>query len=132
MIDERSELMERIRQLDEKDRIRRIDELYPNLKLIVGKYYKFKNSYSLPSCEEDYWNLYIRVDGLDKDNIYLNDYGTYQVLYNVTKFQKPNDNVFKFELGICGIDLFEEEISEIEFIKEFDKFVNAINILRNK
>lgn len=38
-------------------------------KALVGKYFTYRNCYSCPKTEADYWPLYLRIDGCDKDGV---------------------------------------------------------------
>jgi hypothetical protein len=43
-------------------------EVIPGLKeKYEGKYFKYKNSYSCPETEKDYWYLYVHVVAVDSD-----------------------------------------------------------------
>lgn len=53
-----------------ENRIREIEEL-PRLKKLIGNCYKYRNSYSLPKEESDYWWMYIIVVGVDSESATL-------------------------------------------------------------
>ncbi len=36
---------------------------------LVGKCFTYRNCYSCPRTEADYWTLYLRIDGCDKDGV---------------------------------------------------------------
>ena len=51
----------------ELDEILDKEEYEKNIGL-VGKYYKYRNSYSCPKEESDYWYIYRKITGIDEKN----------------------------------------------------------------
>lgn len=71
----------------------------------VGKYFKYRNSYSLPQTPDDYWWLYSHVVGISKDG-----------MMEVTTFQNDKRGRIEIEMRACGTDAtLGEEIDQSEY-----------------
>jgi hypothetical protein len=86
----------------------------------ISKYYKYRNSYSCPK-ENEYWWIYQKIVDVDRHGI----------LYSL-QFQK---DIF----GEIRINSHEHtymtnwiEITKEEFLEEFKKIVDEINLYYNK
>jgi hypothetical protein len=67
MLDEKAELNATLAEA--RDRLREIErqERQGTSQQLVGKCYRFRNSYSCPEGPQDYWPLYSRILGVDED-----------------------------------------------------------------
>ena len=66
----KAELQEELRQIEEKEFNELIEKHYPEFKALEGKCFKVRNCYSLPETESDYWFLYVKIQKIDKDDLY--------------------------------------------------------------
>jgi hypothetical protein len=98
-----------LQQLESQERFSRNVDL-------VGRYYKFHNSYSCPQNESDYWWIYQRITG-------INEYGNLQAISFAT--DKNNKMTIEEEHSVY-LDRWIE-ITEDEFRKQWNKFVTKIN-----
>jgi hypothetical protein len=119
-MDRKTELQKIIKNCREELYTIEHKEQFESIRLLVGKYYKFKNSYSCPKNAEDYWWLYEKIEGIDKDDdlygfeFQTDKYGDINIKRKI--FTYPNmDNWI--------------EITEEEFRSEWKKVVKIINSL---
>lgn len=63
---QRRKIQETINKL-EQDEFEQVE--LPKLKKMLNKCFKYKNSYSCPQTESDYWWKYFRVLSVDKDGV---------------------------------------------------------------
>lgn len=99
-----------------KDEIENIQ--IENMKLNIGKCFKYRNSYSCPQSEEDYWFVYHQIVDVKNGR------------YNAIMFQTTSD-------GTCSIsqeELFYRkfsscftEITEKEFNQAKERFLQTLN-----
>ena len=66
----KAELQEELRQIEEKEFNELIEKHYPDFKALEGKCFKVRNCYSCPENESDYWFLYIKIQKIEKDDLY--------------------------------------------------------------
>lgn len=103
---------------------RRDLEREKEFKKYVGKYYKYKNSYSCPQTEEDYWWTYTYVKEL-KDNglivfsVQTDKYGKITIEDNnnigsLTGHIESNEDEFYFNLRMTVEDCFLQNVMMVE------------------
>lgn len=129
----KEQLLEELKVIEEKELNDLIEKHYPEFKKLEGKCFKYKNSYSLPENESDYWFKYIKILKIEKENINKRN----QEILCTCKtfsFQKdkygeikinPNDNDYVHFLIKNNI-----EITNDEFKKEYNKLLNDVNIFK--
>jgi hypothetical protein len=83
---------------------------------IVGKCFKYRNSYSCPTQEEDYWWIYSKVIGLTDDGC-----------LRVWHFQKDRSGEFMVNPNSLEYGMENHtEIPEIEFYEAWNNFLGDI------
>lgn len=91
-------------------------------KQYVDKYFKFRNNYSCPKEESDYWWMYIYVNNLDENGF----------LIGIT-FQTDSEGKITIEEdNRISSNLLYEEIAKDEFVTEFKNFLGNISSLSLK
>lgn len=66
----KEQLQEELRQIEEKEFKKLIEKHYPEFKKLEGKCFKVRNGYSCPETESDYWFLYVKIQKIEKDDLY--------------------------------------------------------------
>ena len=66
----KAELQEELRQIEEKEFNELIEKHYPYFKTLENKCFKIKNCYSCPENENDYWFLYVKIQKIEKNDLY--------------------------------------------------------------
>lgn len=87
-------------------------------KNLVGKFFKFKNSFSCPKTDEDYWWLYIKI--VKVDGSYLKCIQFQKDIYNKIKI------VYNKTIPYCA-NMFKIEISEEEGLNAWQEIHNGVN-----
>lgn len=128
-MNKKEELMKALADIEEQERQSMIDAEYPKLKELIGTCYKYRNSYSSPEEEFDYWYTYLKITSLTPDDLYIGGLKNDNVLARckTLKFQvckygiisiDPHYSTFVHSLG--------ERISIDEFNREFDKVIDMV------
>lgn len=65
------QLQEELRKIEEKEFQELMEKHYPEFKKLEGKCFKIKNCYSNPRNESDYWFLYIKIQKIEREDLYL-------------------------------------------------------------
>ena len=117
-----------------RDEIREIDQELQKIavekaKQNIGKCFKFKNSYSLPSTENDYWFEYYKIVDIGTEVYTDNEKGYFYKIINVSKDCRGFIKIVTETDNICYAR-FESsnyiEIDACEFDKQLKSFVNEI------
>lgn len=107
--EQRSKLTQEIYDIETDEEIKKNQEF-------VGKYFKYRNSYSCPRSPEDYWWMYARVDRLNKSGIPV----------GVT-FQTDSDGKIEIETSNLRVDMYWTKITSTEFA---EAWIDAMDLLR--
>jgi len=93
------------------------ERLLDNLAL-VGKYFKYRNCYSCPESDSDYWWIYARVDSLSESNTPV-----------VIQFQTDKYGMITIETDKNQFTMSNgwTVISEAEFSREWKKIKGHID-----
>jgi len=84
-----------------------------------GKYFKFRNSYSCPETQEDYWYIYFRCDKVENKYTAI-----------CAKLEKTKDKIIRIETKAHeGFSLLEKECSEKEFYDTLKKLQAEIKTI---
>lgn len=135
-MNEKEELLQQLAEIENQERKQLIKAEYPKFKQLIGKCFKFKNSYSCPVKKSDYWYAYSKIVSIRPDDLYLGGISGNEVLSRckTITFQKNiygsisiNPNNYDTYVHCIG-----EEISIDEFNKEFDNIVNIVNGLKQQ
>lgn len=83
---------------------------------LVGRYFKYRNNYSCPESDEDYWWLYMKVTGFDGSR--LSGYS----------FQRDSDGKSFFDPAATTYNHLSgyEEITAQEFIRARAEFLTKL------
>ena len=105
-----------------RDQIHEIEhkEFVKEKRDIVGKCFKFKNSYSCPETEADYWWAYKRITGLDKSaNCF-------------TSFSFEIDRDGNCSTNVRAFDMLSEwkPCTEEEYLQAWLEFKHTINNIK--
>jgi len=90
----------------------------PKLKKLVGTYWKYKNSYSFPEEESDYWYIYRRIDSIFNNSLQCTD---------VQIDKDGRAEIRSREISWYGLGGNWQPSDKKEFIKSathFKKFIN--------
>jgi hypothetical protein len=94
-------------------------ERMENGKHLIGRYFKFINSYSMPQTPEDYWWLYAHVYKQENSNL---------ISY---EFEKDSDGKVRInpdKITLAPVLETWVEITEDEFREAFNKLMNELKI----
>ena len=86
----------------------------------VGRYFKYRNCYSCPEKPSDYWWLYIRVTGLDRD-------GSLQ--YTECQIDKYGEITIKAKKHMYWLTDGYIPISAAEFGRAWDRVAAKLNAI---
>src|SRR5690606_5369096 len=123
-------------EIERKEEARRIEAAYPKLKKVEGKYFKFKNSYSLPETPSDYWWLFIKVTEVRKEDLYIG--WDEEVMGKFRGWSFCTDKYSTIEISMDDqMSSFRylhflddcKEITEDEFNREWNKMVDKLDKL---
>lgn len=122
------ELQEIIKQEEEQ----LLKEAYPKFRdKYLNKYFKFKNSYSRPEDENDYWWVYIYINKLTEENLNIMFYSNkFSSTYEGISFQKDSNGQIQIDTqhsGYCREQLIE--ISKEEYFDEWNNIILEIDLL---
>lgn len=126
----KEELKRKLEEIEEKERAEIIDAAWPEFEKLIGKCFKYRNSYSCPKNSSDYWWRYTKIVEINKDDLYLGGIDGKQVLANcrAMAFQRdkyglilinPSERNYVHSLGT--------EITEQAFNKAWGKIKKQIN-----
>ncbi len=118
-----SELVEAIEKArDELSKIRSAAHAKQNMELI-GRCFKYRNSYSLPEGPGDYWWMFCKVTGVEGDALLILEFQTDK--YGETSIKKDSRN-----LGLEMSHLSESSnyipIGNDEFQAEWDSLIGRL------
>ncbi len=86
---------------------------------LVGKFFKYRNSYSVPQTEADYWYQYVEVTGVEGENI------------GVKVFMFENDVHGQIRIELDGrkpiLSSGYTEISRDEFLSAWQNIQDSIS-----
>jgi len=86
---------------------------------LVGKCYKYRNCFSCPEAESDYWWLYVRVDKLSESGTPVT-FGFQTDKYGTVSIEADKHN---FTIGDDWA-----QISEKEFTREWNKLKKNLSV----
>jgi hypothetical protein len=109
---QRDKLGEQIRVLQRQQRNK-------ELAGYVGKYFKFRNCYSCPQNEADYWWRYLYVNGIDEE-CYL-----VCTAFEITADKKIHVSFEEHHAGLSGY----QEIKRSEFAAAYSVLEDSINFI---
>lgn len=105
-------LREKAEKIEEQEYMK---NQYPKEKKLLGKCYKYRNSYSCPESEKDYWWVYKQVVDIKPHNI------------TSSCFQETRDGEFKFDKNKWfSVGLDHVPISKNEFEKAKQAFIKRL------
>lgn len=85
---------------------------------LVGRFFKYRNCYSCPETESDYWWIYRKVTGVSEG------------MLETFEFAKDKDGKMSVELdGACTIHSSWREIDAKEFAAAWDDFQTDMGAL---
>lgn len=67
----KEELKAKLKKIEDAEYQALIDEHYPHFQAMIGKCFKYKNCYSCPESEDDYWWKYTKIASIEKDDLYV-------------------------------------------------------------
>lgn len=70
-MNKKEELLQQLAEIENQERKQLIKAEYPKFKQLIGKCFKFKNSYSCPVKKSDYWYAYSKIVSIRPDDLYL-------------------------------------------------------------
>lgn len=122
-------LQKQLNDLAEQERKEMIKAYYPQFKGLIGKFFKTKNSYSLPKKPSDYWFIYTKITDIKKGDLYDTGNG---VLSEFRGFDFQTDmygdiTINKSRKG-C-VHSLGDEITEQEFNEAWNKMIDSLNKL---
>ena len=116
LLEREKDLMTALRLVQEDIAELKEQEALPALrKKYEGKYFTYRNSYSLPKKEADYWLVYFHV----RQVVGVNQ-------FEVFRFQTTRDGEMTCEIKVVSEWQLETKISKRHYDKYKNKFVNAI------
>lgn len=129
----KEELQRELKEIEEQERKDLIEKEFPNFQNLIGKFFKYENSYSSPEEPSDYWWVYRKVISITPDDLYIGRENIASSYCRVVSFQKdkygniefkPEDETHTHYLG--------EEISENEYNEAFELILKELSNLKNK
>lgn len=127
----KEELQKQLNKIIENEHDALIEFAYPSFKILEGKYFKFKNSYSSPKNKTDFWFIYTKITKIEKNMLYVTGVGE-NVLstYMGISFQTDKYGLHTIKKEATGyVHNLGEEITEKEFIKAWDKLHSEILVM---
>lgn len=124
----KEELEKELKELQLRENEQMYENVYPEFKGYEGKFYKFKNNYSMPKKKSDYWFLYKQVTRVDRDDMYRSGDDIY-CNYHGWSFETDKYGNVRVELDANGYihSLNEyEEISREEFLLAWDRLTQKL------
>lgn len=123
----KEELMKALADIEEQERQAMINAEYPKFKELIGTCYKYRNSYSCPEKESDYWYTYFKITSLTPNDLYIGGLKNDNVLARceTLKFQVCKDGIISIDPHYSKfVHSLGERISIDEFNREFDKVID--------
>lgn len=128
-MNKKEELRKQLAEIEKQERQNLIKTEYPKFLPLVGKCFKFKNSYSLPEKPSDYWYMYSKIVSITPDDIYMAGTPNNKVLARCTAVTFQTDKYGSININphhYTYVHCLGEEIDIHEFNKEFDKVLEKI------
>jgi len=125
----RDKITDEISKIDEQSWKYTVAEAKEN----IGRCFIYKNCYSCPENDGDYWNEYYKVTGINKDEQYeifnFSDTGKYKEIH----FRKEIDSIGypKFTMYSGYTEISEQEFNDALNIVH-EKILKQFNELKNK
>lgn len=113
LIEEKRAIMDKILHLENKSRKEKNQKL-------VGKYFKYRNCYSCPQTDADYWFLYSVFTAIDSDG-YLT-----KLQFEIDKDGQGSFQIHEFSDGPLQGSV---EISKAEYQRALKKFKKRVSEL---
>ena len=118
----KEELRKKLNEIEETEHNELIDANYPKFEKLIGKCFKYKNSYSCPDTENDYWYIYTKVTSIEKSDLYVSGENVLSNFKGVS-FQKCKYGIITIESNKSTyVHCIGEEIPE----EEYDKAKRAL------
>lgn len=128
-MNKKEELRKQLSEIEKQERQDLIKAEYPKFELLIGKCFKYKNSYSCPKKPSDYWYMYSKIVSITPNDIYIGGISNNEVLSRciVVTFQTDKYGVININPHYSTyVHSLGEEIGIHEFNKEFDKVIDRI------
>jgi hypothetical protein len=125
----KEQLQKELNAIAKQEHKEMIDANYPEFKKLEGRFFKYKNSYSLPEKPSDYWWLYQKVIEIKPEDIYMGANGPLSH-YRGWSFQTDKHGTITIENNKHGyVHGLEKEITEAEFNEAWNKMVERLSNL---
>lgn len=110
------------------DELKAKEELPVNIAKYEGKYFKYRNSYSLPKKPSDYWFIYIYVSKVNFKRFYRG------FSADGFTFERERDGNIEFKTKDVEmlLDTGSIEISKSAFDKALAKIMKEVNVMISK
>lgn len=121
----KEELLKELAEIEEAEKQFRV-----KYKSLVGKYFKYRNCYSCPKNDSDYWYSYYRITSITPNDIIFNGNGI-SCRCTTLFFEEDKNGVINFDPShVTFIDILEE-ISKAEYENAFKLIMNKLtNMMR--
>jgi len=83
-------LREKLREIEEEEFRQAVENEYPAFKAMEGKCFKTQNCYSSPKKKSDYWPLYVKIQSIKKEDLYLSVNNEILAQFKGISFQTDN------------------------------------------